>query len=81
MQRSSATERDQRELTRIVAALDGDHPDRFLHLGFDHPQNAGRKLFHAREWTLLLAHHLLRPLAIELYASAKEGALVQPPKQ
>ena len=44
VQPAGAAERDERELARVEAALDGDHPQRPAHLGVGHAHDAERGL-------------------------------------
>ncbi len=66
MQRAGAAERDEREVPRIVAALDGDDPERTQHLGVHDLDHVGRIEAFERP---------LRRLAVELDAAG------EPPRQ
>lgn len=49
----SAAECDEREVARIIASLDRDHTNRFLHRGIHHADHAGRELLDARRGIVL----------------------------
>ncbi len=73
MHRARAAEREQREVARIVAALDRDHANRALHVGVDDANYAARRRsrigFHlARE----PRHGVRGAIRIELHPAAEE---------
>ena len=75
------TKGHQRELSRIVAALDGDHAYGFLHGGVDHSDDSGGELFQRKLRSLSLeplGDQAARALEIESEISAQKALRLQP---
>ena len=80
MQAAGAAKGHQRELSRIVAALDGDHAYGLLHGGVDHTDDSGGELFRAKFRPVALqplADQAARALEIQSEISAQKALRLQ----
>ena len=73
MHRPRPAEGDEREVARVVAALDGDEPQRARHVLVDDVEDAlGRAVQVEAERVADLLHGRLRRLDVELHLAAEE---------
>src|SRR5271168_2518477 len=70
VQRTASAEGYERELTRVVAALDGDDADGFLHVRFYDAKDAGGEFFYGGQRAFLLIEDLSGFLVIDGNAAA-----------
>ena len=73
VQRARASKRDESEVTRIIAAADGDQPHRVRHIGVRHADDGVRGLFKAELEGLgdACAHRFARLFGVEVDASGE----------
>src|SRR5436305_7590896 len=72
---ASAAEGNQRKLPRIMPALNRDHANRLFHVGVDHADHAGGKVFRRKIAVIFpepLSNDLLRARQVELKVAAKK---------
>ena len=82
MQGSGASEGHQGEVTRIMAALDGDGPDRPHHVGDHHPDHPeGGPLHPVSELRREVRERVCRSSPIEVHPSTEKPAAGQPAEQ
>src|SRR5262249_41822845 len=84
MQSASAAKSDEREVARVVAALDGDHANRFFHRRVHHPYHASGKPLERGRSSLFsqpLRGHPARALEIQLKAAAQKILRTNAPQQ
>ena len=79
MQRPRAAERDQREVARVHALLDRNHPHRAHHVDVDDFDDAGRRA-HQIDFELgheLVFEHFARALGVHRHAPAEQRLRIQ----